>query len=193
MKAWFFYFKDRSFLSPKCNVFVTPRRSILLSNEKDLFHLKLDNYHMKLVIMSSTTIIPRYFSCKYKRVLSTKESDFLIKALPKYELVRWLWSRSWDWKGIQSDWLSLCPVQGGELVQLAGDLKVPMNIWILSSDGGLKLKHELVPWMWSRSWDWKGFQSDWLSLCPVQGRELVQSAGDLKVPGSYPGWGKFQL
>ena len=41
---------------------------------------------------------------------------------------------------------------------------------------------KLVPWLWRRSWDWKGFQSDWLSLCPVQGGELVQLAVDLKVP-----------
>ena len=27
----------------------------------------------------------------------------------------------------------------------------------------------------------------------AQGRELVQLAGDLKVPGSTPGWGKLQL
>ena len=29
---------------------------------------------------------------------------------------------------------------------------------------------------------WKGIQSGWLSLCPVQGRELVQLVVDLKVP-----------
>ena len=34
--------------------------------------------------------------------------------------------------------------------------------------------------------DWKGFQSDWLTLCHVQSRELVQLAGDLMVPGSTP-------
>ena len=47
-------------------------------------------------------------------------------------------------------------------------------------DEGFELKHKLVPWLWRRSWDWKGFQSDWLSLCLVQGREVVQLAGDLK-------------
>ena len=91
----------------------------------------------------------------------------------------WLWRRSRDWKGFQSDWLSLCSVQGGELVQLAVDLKAP--------------KHKLVPWLWRRSWDWKGLKSDWLSLCPVQGGELVQLAGDLKVPGSSPGLDNLQL
>ena len=30
----------------------------------------------------------------------------------------------------------------------------------------------------------EGFQSDWLSLYSLQGRELVQLAVDLKVPGS---------
>ena len=30
-----------------------------------------------------------------------------------------------DWEGFQSDWLTLCPLQGGELVQLAVDLNVP--------------------------------------------------------------------
>ena len=59
--------------------------------------------------------------------------------------------------------LTLCPVQGGELGLLAGDLKAPDSTY------------------------WKGFQSDWLSLCPAQGTGLVQLAGDLKVPGSYPG------
>ena len=57
-----------------------------------------------------------------------------------------------------------------------------MNIYIriLSSDEGCTPKHELVPWLWRRSWDSEGFQSDWLSLCPVQGREVVQLASDLK-------------
>ena len=59
-------------------------------------------------------------------------------------------------------------------------------ILILCSDKGFKPKHELVLWLWRRSWDWKDFQSDWLSLCPVQGGELIQLAGDLKVPGSLP-------
>ena len=40
-----------------------------------------------------------------------------------------------------------------------------------------------MPWLWRRSWDWKGFQSDWLSLGPLQDRELVQLAVDLKVLG----------
>ena len=30
-----------------------------------------------------------------------------------------------DWKGFQSDWQTLCHIKGGELVQLADDLKVP--------------------------------------------------------------------
>ena len=53
---------------------------------------------------------------------------------------------------------------------------------ILSYDDVFKQKSELVPWLWRRYWDWKGFQSDWLSLPPVQGRELVQVAGEHKVP-----------
>ena len=33
-----------------------------------------------------------------------------------------------------------------------------------------------------RSWQSKGFRSSWLSLFSVQGREVVQLAGGLKVP-----------
>ena len=39
---------------------------------------------------------------------------------------------------------------------------------------------------------WKGFQSDWLTLCPVKGGELVQLDVDLKVFGSSPSWAKLQ-
>ena len=41
-------------------------------------------------------------------------------------------------------------------------------IWILSCDECFMPKHILVPWLWRRSWDWKGFQSNmyinWLVL-----------------------------
>ena len=60
-------------------------------------------------------------------------------------------------------------------------------IYIFISDEGFTPKHELVSWLWRSSWDWEGFQSDWITLYPFQGREIVQLAGDLKVPGSYPG------
>ena len=67
--------------------------------------------------------------------------------------------------------------------------RVSITWWIytciLSCDKGFKPKHDSVPWMW-RYLDRKGFQS-------VQSREVVQLPGDLKVPGSYPGWGILQL
>ena len=52
-----------------------------------------------------------------------------------------------------------------------------MYIRILGSDKDFELKHELVPWLWRRCWDWKGVQSVWLSL--FQSRELVQLAVNL--------------
>ena len=51
-----------------------------------------------------------------------------------------------------------------------------------SSDEGFKPKHELLPWPWRRTWDWKGFQA--ISL-PFQSGELVQLTVDLKVEASH--------
>ena len=55
-------------------------------------------------------------------------------------------------------------------------------IWTLSfiQRPSKSLKHNKRI-LWRRSWDWKVFQSDWLSLFSLRGRRLVQLAGDLKV------------
>ena len=57
---------------------------------------------------------------------------------PKQKLVPWLWRRSRDWKDIQSDWLSIWPVQGSEkmkppclrLSYYAKCTQIGMELWL---------------------------------------------------------------
>ena len=38
-------------------------------------------------------------------------------------------------------------------------------IWVLISDEGFRPKHELLLWLWRRSWDFECLQSVWLAHC----------------------------
>ena len=72
---------------------------------------------------------------------------------------------------------------------------VSKALWIYirvhNSDEGFKSKTPITALAVEEIFGLERLQSNWLSHCSIRGRELVQLAGYLRVPGSNPSWGSI--